>query len=146
MTALVATFWSNVNLKRFWITTVGMFAWIFASDLVIHGWWLSAAYQETSNLWRSPEEMQNFMGWMWGGQFLISVFFSFIFTKGYEGKGWAEGARYGLLMGLFSVSQLFINFAVTPLPSTIFWSWVWAGMVQSVLGGMICSWIYKKNA
>lgn len=137
--------WSNVNLKRFWITAAVMFIWTFASNMAIHGWWLGDAYNASASLWRSQDEMQRFMGWMWSGQFLTATFFSFIFTKGYEGKGWTEGARYGFLMGLFTASQTFMTFAVTPLPKRIFWAWICAAMIQSVCGGIIASWTYKKR-
>lgn len=141
---MIAAIWNRVNTKRLWWTALAVFAWIFASDMVIHGWWLKDTYMATASLWRPEGEMNQFMSWMMSGQFLTAFFLTFIFAKGYEGKGWQEGARYGLLMGLFSCSQMFIQYAVTPLPASLFWSWIGAAMFQAVLGGIIASWIYKN--
>lgn len=141
---MISAMWNRVNTKRLWPTALAVFAWIFLSDFLIHGWWLKDAYMKTSQLWRPEAEMGQFMSWMMSGQFLTAFFLSFIFTKGYEGKGWMEGARYGTLMGLFSVSQMCIQYAVTPLPASIFWSWVGAAMFQAIMAGIIASWIYKK--
>lgn len=140
----MAAFWNRVNTKRLWMTTVGVFAFIFVSDMIIHGWYMKDMYMATANLWRSEAEMSNFMGWMFAGQFLTAFFLSFIFTKGYEGKGWLEGARYGFLIGLFVVSQLLIQYAVSPLPLSLFLTWMWTGILQCTLAGMVASWIYKN--
>ncbi|MCM0604631.1 MAG: hypothetical protein KA715_00925 [Xanthomonadaceae bacterium] len=141
---MIAAIWNRVNTKRFWPTAGAVFAWIFLSDFIIHKLWLKSAYQKTASLWRPEAEMGQYMSWMMSGEFLTAFFLSFIFTKGYEGKGWQEGARYGAFMGLFSVSQMCMNYAVTPLPSTLFWSWVGAGMFQAIMAGVIASWVYKK--
>ena len=102
---MIAAIWNRVNTKRLWMTTFTVFAFIFLSDGLIHGWYLNQTYHETPNLWRSEMEMRQFVNWLVAGQFLISFFLSFIFTKGYENKGWQEGARYGFLIGLFAASN-----------------------------------------
>lgn len=141
----MSAFWSRVNTKRLWITTAAVFAFVFVSDFVIHGWYMGETYKATASLWRSETDMSAFMGWMWMSQFLTSFLLSFIFTKGYEGKGWQEGARYGFLIGLFCVANICMQYAVTPLPSAIFWSWIWTSLVQSTLAGVVASWTYKNN-
>lgn len=142
---MVSALWNKVNTKRLWPTALAVFGWVFISDMVIHGWWLSPDYKATAHLWRSETEMGQFMGWMFAGQAMTAFMLSFIFTKGYEGKGWKEGARYGFLMGLFVASQQCITYAVSPLPSNIFWSWIWTGLAQSVIAGIVASWIYKSG-
>ncbi len=141
---MMTAFWNGVNTKKFWMTTFAVFAFIFASDWVIHGWYMAGAYQETANLWRDEMGMKATMSWMLWGQFMAAMMLSFIFTKGYENKGWAEGARYGFLIGLFMTSHCFMQYAVTPMPSSILWSWVWTGLLQSTLAGVVASWVYKK--
>jgi len=78
------------------------------------------------------------------GQFIFSAFFVIIFTKGYEGKGWQEGFRYGLLIGPLVVAGFFIFYAVTPMPISLMWSWIVGGLIQSILGGIFTSLIYKN--
>lgn len=142
---MIAAIWNRVNTKRLWPTFGAVFAWIFLSDFLIHGLWLKPTYMATAHLWRPEAEMGQFMSWMMSGQMLTSFFLAFIFTKGYEGKGWQEGARYGALMGLFTCSQMFIQYAVTPLPSNLLWSWVVGGMLQSICAGVVASWVYKNK-
>ncbi|MBL7714130.1 MAG: hypothetical protein JNL01_01605 [Bdellovibrionales bacterium] len=137
-------FFSKVNMKRWWMTAGAVFAWIFVSDMLIHGFFLKDVYQQTANLWRTQEDMSHFMGWMTGGQAMAALWGSFIFTKGYENKGWKEGARFGLLLGFFMISHFFIQFATTPMPMSLFWSWTWTGMIQCVGAGVVASFVYKK--
>lgn len=141
---MIAALFNKVNMKRWWMTSGAVFAWIFATDFVIHGWYLGETYQMTANLWRSQDEMRNFMGWMTGGQALIAIWLSFIFTKGYENKGWQEGVRYGFLIGLLVVSHYFMQYATTPMPMGLFMNWIWTGLAQCVGAGVVASLVYKK--
>ena len=142
---MIAAIWNRVNTKRLWPTFGAVFAWIFFSDFLIHGMWLKQTYMNSPSLWRPEAEMNQYMSWMMSGQMLTAFFFSFIFTKGYEGKGWQEGARYGVLMGLFTCSQMLMQYSVTPLPAALFWSWISAGMLQAIMAGVVASWVYKNK-
>ena len=82
--------------------------------------------------------------WMLLGQILAAKFFTILFAKGYEGKGPMEGVRFGMLAGVFYVSHYFIQFAVTPLPRSLFLAWVTSGMIQMILCGIVASLVYKK--
>lgn len=137
-------FFNKVNMKRWAMTTAAVFAWIFVTDMVIHGWFLGETYKATASLWRGEAEMSQFMGWMMAGQMMVALWGSFIFSKGYENKGWKEGARFGILIGLFTVSHFFIQFATTPMPMNLLWAWIWTGMIQSVGAGVVASMVYKK--
>jgi len=141
---MMTTFWNGVNTKKFWMTTFAVFAFVFVSDWAIHGWFMASAYQETAGLWRDQESMKQMFTWLVWGQFMGSMMLSFIFTKGYENKGWQEGARYGFLIGLFTTSHYFIQFATTPMSSTVLWGWVGTGLIQATLAGVVASWVYKK--
>lgn len=141
---MMTAFWNGVNTKKFWMTTFAVFAFMFVSNWAIHGWYMAPAYQETASLWRDQISMQGMMTWMLWGQFMCSMMLSFIFTKGYENKGWQEGARYGFLIGLFACSHFFVQYATTPMTTTILWSWVWTGLLQYTVAGMVASWVYKK--
>lgn len=66
--------------------------------------------------------------------FILSFFFVFIFTKGYQNKGIMEGVRYGVYIALF------INFMVAvaqnvlyPIPYTLALQWFIYGSIQMVL-------------
>ena len=134
----------KINKKKLVLTVLAVFTYVFISDFVIHGLILNGQYKETASLWRPEEEMRSFMPWMLLGQFLIAKFFCVIFARGYEGKGTAEGLRFGLLVAPFSVAPFFIQYAVTPLPQTILWSWVVLGFIQTVIGGVVAGLVYRK--
>ena len=141
---MIASILENVNVKRLFLTVLAVFAFVFVSDFVIHHILLGPTYRDTSSLWRSEGEMKGYMIWMLIGQFLTAAFFSVIFAKGYEGKGLGEGVRYGLLIGPFAIAPHFIQYAVTPLPQFLLWSWIAGTMVQAILGGVIAAAVYRR--
>jgi len=137
---------SGVNCRRAFFAFLAVFAFIFATDFLIHGKLLSDAYHATASLWRGESEMRDggYCWWMLAGQILTAKMFVMIFAKGYEGKGPIEGVRFGLLAGLFSVSHCFIQYAVTPIPRSLFLVWVATGLIQMILSGIIAALIYRK--
>lgn len=141
---MLKAFLNGINVKRLIYATLAVFGFIFLTDWLIHGPILGNCYKETKELWRSEEEMQNYFLFLLLGQLLIAKYFTFIFAKGYQGKGIMEGVRFGLLMGLFSCGALFIQYATTPIPSSILWSWVAATIAQAILAGIIACMVYKK--
>jgi hypothetical protein len=131
-----------MNKKRLLISIVSVAVFIIISDFVIHGKMLEGLYRETASLWRPESEM--LMGWMLLGQITIGVFFTIIFAKGYEGRGWKEGLRYGLLMGAFSVGPIFIQYSVSPIPCELALAWAATALVQSIISGIIVAATYKN--
>lgn len=135
-------FTSGVNCKRVLFTTLAVFAFIFASDFLIHGVIMKGLYAETASLWRPEAEMKCL--WMILGQVIIAKVFALMFAKGYEGKGIPEGLRFGFLAGCFAIAHWSIQYAVTPVTSNIFGMWCVTGLVQFMLAGVVASLIYKK--
>jgi hypothetical protein len=135
---------SGINLKRLIAAILAVFVYIFLSDMIIHGWLLAGAYAQTASAWRSQEQMQAFFPWMLLGQFIIAKYFVWIFAKGYEGKGIGEGIRFGSLIGLFSAGGSFVQYAVYPISLTVVLSWCALGLIQSILGGVLVSLVYKR--
>lgn len=133
-----------MNKKRLLISIIAVFAFIFVSDFIIHGNLLKGIYQETASLWRPEAEMGTYMPYMLFAQLLMATFLCVIFTYGQENKGVMEGVRYGLMIGALGASCSFVWYAVAPIPQTLLWAWVVAGMTQSVISGVIVSLTYKK--
>jgi hypothetical protein len=78
---------------------------------------------------------------------LYLLLFCYIFTKGYEGKGMAEGVRFGLLMGLFMAIPMSIDqYVIYPLTSNLAMIWFVGGVVSFVIVGAIFAAIYKPSA
>ena len=134
----------NMNTKRLVISSIAVFIFIFIFEWLFHGMILADAYQATAQLWRTEADMQSHFYWMLLGQLLFAVMFCFIFTKGYQQKGLAEGARYGFYMALFISTTTLVMYAVTPYPGTLVTAWIIGGIVELVLAGMILAAIYRS--
>ena len=130
-----------MNIKRFILASLAVFVFIFIYEWLFHGLLLKDMYTATASLWR-PQGQCIFPA-MLAGQILFPLIFTFIFTKGYENKGLAEGARYGLLIGLLFVPNHLIFYAVQPLPLNLVAAWIIGGLAEMILAGMILAAVYR---
>jgi hypothetical protein len=92
-----------MNWKRLLWAALAAFILLQLTDFLIHGIMLEGHYQNlsTQGIFRSEAEM---WGYMWVKilmNALFSLLFTYIFIKGYEGKGILEGIRYGIIIGFF---------------------------------------------
>ena len=134
-----------MNWKKFWISTLAVFGMIWITDFVIHGMLLKPLYEASANLWRSPEEMQRFLGYLVVGEFGAGLFLVWIFAHGYKGSGWLEGVRYGLLIGGYCAASMLIMYAIAPYSPQLVLSWIGVCFLQSILAGILTSLIYGTS-
>jgi hypothetical protein len=132
----------GVNLKRLGIAILVVFVYIFASDFLIHGMLLGSMYKGIASVWRPDMDKTHTI--MMGAQFLIAVGFTILFAKGFQKKGIAEGVRFGAFISILSTGDLIMQYAIYPLTQQVLCSWIVAGIVQNVLGGVVVSLVYKK--
>jgi len=137
-----------MNTKRLILAIVVAFVVLWVTDFLIHGVWMMPDYRATQQLWRTDAEMQSYMAWMLGAQLLFVITFVILWAKGFASytKNIACAAGYGLLMGLFSGVWALILYVVVPMPGSIAAKWFFAGIVQTILLGLVTSWIYKPSA
>ncbi len=132
-----------MNIKRFVIASIVVFVIIQAIDWLVHGILLASWYQEIKGLWRT--DMMNFMWLMMLGCLFFSFMFVFIFIRGREGRGPAEGARYGLLIGLLMyVSGTLGQYAMYPIPLGMAMIWLGYGIIEMVIAGLVAAAIYRN--
>ena len=105
-----------MNMKRLLLAIVAAFAIVFGTDFLIHGFWLSADYEATKQLWRPESEMHTHFHWMLLAQLLCAATFVLVWAKGFAGRDIATGITFGLLMGLFQGMWPIIHYVVQPLP------------------------------
>jgi hypothetical protein len=88
------------------------------------------------------------MAWMLGAQLLFVITFVILWAKGFAShtKNIACAVGYGLLMGLFSGVWSLIMYVVVPMPGSITAKWFFAGIVQTILLGLVTFWIYKPSS
>ncbi|PKL40097.1 MAG: hypothetical protein CVV44_07740 [Spirochaetae bacterium HGW-Spirochaetae-1] len=131
-----------MNWKRLIISTLAVFLAFQAMDYFIHNVILMSAYEATTKLWRP--EMMDLMWIMILTGIFLSFMFVFIFVKGYEGRGLAEGLRYGLVIGLFmNVPAAFNQYVVYPLPFSLSMQWLVYGMAEFIVAGVIVAAVYR---
>lgn len=132
-----------MNVKRFIWASLAVFLAFEVIDTIVHGVLLGKAYQALAAVWR-PDMMS--MMWIFhAGSLILAFLFTYIFIRGYENKGLAEGVRYGIIIGLYmNIPYAFYSYAMYPLPLSLCLKWFVYGMVEFVIGGVVVAAIYKK--
>ena len=134
---------TEVSSRKFLLALVAVFVVHEALGYVIHQVLMTPYYQETSFMWRMPEDVN--MGLVVLGGLIFSLFFMAVFTKGYEGKGLMEGGRYGLLIGnLVFFPALLVNYAVMPITFSMAAHWYGYGLVQTIACGYAAALVYQR--
>jgi hypothetical protein len=134
-----------MNNKRLFNASVAVFVVLFVLEWLIHGVLLAGIYKETAIVWRPMADEQKLMWLMWLGYLIFAPFFVTIFDKGYERDKPAheQGMRFGLLVGLaFAPMQALVWYTVLPIPSTLAFYWLVAGIVEFVVLGLTVGWVY----
>lgn len=137
-----------MNNKRWLQASAAVFVAMCFLEFIIHGLLLQNVYQQTPALWRSAPEMQGMMGLMWLGYAIFALFFTLIYTKGYEPQkpGVEQGLRFGLYVGLaIAPMQNLVFYVVLPISAALAFYWFLAAMLECVLLGGLAGLIYKRN-
>jgi hypothetical protein len=134
-----------MNWKRFWVAGLVTYAVVEAMDLLINEVFMKSANESLKGLWRP-----NMMSRMWV-MYVVGVFmallFTYIFVKGREGKGIAEGVRYGIIIWLFASVPMNVSmWVLLPIPHIIVLRWMLFGLLEMLVAGILVAVIYKPLA
>ena len=133
-----------MNCKRYFIGSLVVFVVLFALEFLVHAVIFKGMYSEHLELMRPQAESGSFAWAMILGFLILAFGFCFIFIKGYQGKGVAEGIRYGLYIGVtFSISTNLTTYAIFPLPGAWILAWCIYYPILSMILGAIFAAIYK---
>jgi hypothetical protein len=133
-----------MNIKKFIVASLVVFLTLQLLDFVIHGLLLMSAYESIQNVFRP--DMADKMWIMYVTGLIFSFLFVYIFSKGYEGKGIIEGAKYGLLIGLVvHLVGSYNQYVVYNLPYGLVLKWFIFGTIEAVLAGIVLSLVYKSK-
>ncbi len=138
---------SSLNTKKWVIASVVVFVAYAILEGVFHGFIMRDMYMQYKEYW-NPEDVMRQRTWlMWIAYLVFAFAFVFIFAKGYEGRGMAEGFRYGLYLGfLIQVPRAFISYAVLPYPGRLDLAWLVGETVVYIILGLVAAAIYKPTA
>ncbi len=120
---------------------VAVFVLAFLLDYLVNNFLMMKEYMETAQLWRPQAEMK--LGVIVVVQLIFAFFFTFVFSKGYEGKGVMEGLRYGFYLSLLmNVPGAYMTYATMPVPYMLALKWFLYGTVQYMIYGAVLALIY----
>lgn len=134
-----------MSLKNFAIMTVAGFIFMFLYEMVIHGMLLMPVYEQTPQLWRPTEVMEDFYVYGMAFQLATVAILAFIYSRNHEGKGIIEGVRFGAYLGAFSGIGAAYSYVYMPISAFLAGAW-FLGMVGLGIGlGVIFSLLYKPE-
>ncbi len=136
-----------MSRKRFWWSVVAVWAVIAVTDWLFHGVWLQPWYAETPQLWRTQEEMQGMMPWLWFGTAIYAWAFVWIYSKGIsKDNQWIQAFRYGLAILLVAkVPEQIGLWATAPYSTGLVWRWFLVASVQAFLAAFVMTWTFKPS-
>ena len=135
-----------MNWKKWVVASVVVFVVYEILSFVINSLVLMGMYEKLQEVWRTEADMSSKMWIMYVVALLWSFLFVYIFTKGYEAKGWMEGLRYGFWIGLFlNIPMAFNQFAVYPITFNLAIWWFVLGMIQVMICGIVAAAIYSEK-
>jgi len=131
-----------MKIGKLLLTTLIIYVVYQALNYVIHSVALGPIYMGLASIWR--QDMNSVMWAMYVSDLIRIFLFVFIFTKGVENRGWMEGLRYGLLMGLLLALGMSLNeYAIYPIPLTLAIYWLVLTTVQFAICGIVTALLYK---
>jgi hypothetical protein len=134
-----------MNWKRFWMAGLVTYVVVQALDLVTNAVFMKSANESLKGLWRP--NMMSRMWVMYVVGAVVTLLFTYIFVKGREGKGIAEGVRYGIIIWLFvSVPMNVSMWVLLPIPYIIVLRWMLIGLLEMLIAGILVAVIYKPLA
>lgn len=129
---------------RLWLAALAVFLVRMALNYLVHQVWLRDLYHATANVWRPEAEMQAKLPVLGVAGIVFSLVFVYVFARGYQNRGLAEGLRYGLVIGcLFSLTVAYENYVVLPIPYDLALKWFLSGLALHAILGLVAALIYR---
>ncbi len=135
-----------MNNRTFWIGFVVVYVLWQALGFIIFETMLGDAHAAMTNVFRPAKELNDMMWMMFVSSAVMMFMFCYIFTRGYEGKGIMEGARYGVLIAFLMASPMVIEQHVFyPVPENVATMWLVGIFVSFIIVGAAFAAIYKPD-
>jgi hypothetical protein len=133
--------------KKIWIGFIVVYILTEVLDYLINGVFLGPIYEwlarDVPGLYR-PEGMKVYIFFI--SHIFFSFFFVYIFSKGYEGKGIIEGARYGFYIALMVVlPAAYAEYAMHPIPYSFALKWFLLGAAEYIVAGAVLALLFGSK-
>jgi hypothetical protein len=113
----------------------------------VYGVLLASEFARYPGVYRPNDVGMTYLPLMFVGVFIGMLVAAAIYAKGYEGRsGVAEGARFGVLLGVF-IAAIFagVNYATLNIGRKISLELAFAGLVEWTLAGIAIGLVYKPS-
>jgi hypothetical protein len=115
---------------------------------LVYGTLLAGEFAKFPAVYRAADVGMGYLPLMFAGLFVAMLVAAIIYAKGYDGgSGVAEGARFGVLLGVF-VATVFagVNYATLNIGRRHSLMMAVAGFVEWILVGIVIGLVYKPAA
>jgi len=130
--------------KKLLIGFVLVYVVYAALDILVNAVLLAPTFASVSHLFRPNEEMKMWV--IFVSYLFFAFFFTFIFSKGYEGKGILEGVRYGFYVALMmALPYNYTMYAVMPLPYSMAFQGFLYGTIELIICGIVLALVFGKK-
>jgi hypothetical protein len=128
--------------RKIWIGFVTVFVATQLIEGLVGFILLGPIYGHSPDIWRPIAEVKLWMLPVTGAFF--SYFFVFIFSKGYEGRGLFEGARFGTFAALMVVlPHSYNSYATMQIPYSVALQWFVSGALEYIIAGTLLAAVFQ---
>jgi hypothetical protein len=137
-----------MNYPRLVLAAVAATVFDAVYGFLVYGTAMAPEFARYPGVYRGEDTGPAYLPLMFAGLLLAILAVAFIYAKGYEGgSGVAEGARFGLLVGLFVVFAFAsVNYATLNVGRKIAVMTAAAGLVEWLVIGTIIGLVYTPAA
>jgi hypothetical protein len=134
-----------MNYTRLVLAAVAATVFDACYGFLVYGMALAPEFARYPGVYRAEDTGPAFLPLMFAGLFIAIVAAAVIYAKGYEGgSGLAEGARFGLLLGVFVVFAFAsVNYATLNVGRRLAVMIAAAALVEWLVIGTIIGLVYK---
>ncbi|RMF71271.1 MAG: hypothetical protein D6740_06990 [Alphaproteobacteria bacterium] len=136
---------SRIHWPRLVLATVVLYLVFFGLYAVTDEVVLSQLGEQMKSVMRPGIEGSVFGAYQMVAYAVMTLVFALIFTYGREGRGLAEGARYGLLMGLLLGAVDFVWTIGLPLEPMLAFLAFARDLVIFVIAGILLAFLYRPS-
>ena len=137
-----------MNYKRIVLAAIAALIADLAFGYLYYGFLIAHEYNPYPGVYRSSEAVKTYMPFGFAGILIGLVVLSIIYAKGFEGgSGLAEGARFGILIGIFiAVYYDGTNFATLNIGPRLAILQAIGALIEWTLVGIVIGLVYKPSA
>ena len=134
-----------MNVKRLVIAIVVIYFVAYRIATVYSEVIFADQYADFNTLIRPGAQSGGYLVAMLLGYLVMTSLFCYIFTRGYENKGLAEGLRYGLLMGVLLATVDLYYGLLLPVSTALIVLNTLLSIIIWVVAGLILAAVYKPK-